>query len=194
MGIKLRNDTNSDIIAIVFTYLFVPHPALVYRTTLVVHPGERIYCPTWQSMVEIVMWETTLRNRTLVHHVRQKISDKMAAINMGRLAFSVFGTEYLVSAAETVADMLLDGVMDKVIHNILEAAIDLVIGELAATVDGALAARENAALRHARAETRGTRFTWKTIRFTMDLLVEQRQFKIERDATNRLAVDDAGFS
>ncbi|EQC25491.1 hypothetical protein SDRG_16636, partial [Saprolegnia diclina VS20] len=79
MGIKIRNDTHHDIFVVVFTYVPMPHPALVYRSTLLIPSGERFNCPTWQSAVKIMAWQVPVDDSAIASEMRENLSDQMAA-------------------------------------------------------------------------------------------------------------------
>ncbi|KDO16569.1 hypothetical protein SPRG_17917, partial [Saprolegnia parasitica CBS 223.65] len=197
MGIKIRNDTHHDIFVVVFTYIPMPHPSLVYRKTLLIPSGERFNCPTWQSAVKIMAWEAPVHDCAISEEMRQNLSDQMAAVNVGRLLLVPIGGE-LLSMASTAADILIDGVMDSFIHDLLELAIDEVIARLENEMERGLAqevrARQLAAARLARESTRGVPMAKKTFFLTYNALFLRRQFSIHHNHADQLKINGAGMS
>ncbi|KDO22777.1 hypothetical protein SPRG_12204 [Saprolegnia parasitica CBS 223.65] len=106
MGIKIRNDTQHDVLVLIFTYIPVPHPSLFYRKTLLISAGDRINSP-------------------LHKHVEKTLSKT----NATRLFFAPIGGE-IVATIGSMAHTVADSILDNLIHEIIEAAVDHVMEKM----------------------------------------------------------------
>ncbi|OQR88881.1 hypothetical protein THRCLA_22784 [Thraustotheca clavata] len=185
MGIKIRNDTNHDVIVLMFTYL--PPMSLYYRTILIIPSKQRMKCPTWQSAIKMYAWEADGNAEAIAERLRRKLS----WINAGRLLLAPIGGEVLSAVADT---------LDVFVDTLIEAAVEFVVGQLQDQLDDSDERfDEMTRQRIAEAQASGrvnfrTSVTKKVFLITQDYILVRRQLSVHRNNGGNLEIDGAGIA
>ncbi|OQR81784.1 hypothetical protein ACHHYP_16424 [Achlya hypogyna] len=191
MGIKIRNDTEHDVLVLVFTYVPMPLPALMYRKTLLLRPGTRVDCPTWQSAVRIYAWEANEQ----AAFVQRYLEKSLGKINSMRMLFAAFGGE-IITAIGDVFSAFGESIMDHLIGILIETAMERAMERLDEVDDDDFRRMQQRAVQNAQAGAvrRQNSMTNKLFLFTQNALFLRRQFSVHRNRANALEINGAGMS